>query len=206
MDIYIKPEKKIPLFECSEILLGDICHVSAPKDIYTEIKNLRLMSINSGEKKNYLISVLDIINTIKTAYPELTVINVGETDSIVIYAPKKHKKNFLLHAVKIFFVTIILFAGSATAIMSFHSDAQMPEIFKTYYKIFFGEEKETPLIIDIPYSIGLAVGIIVFYNHFAGKKISDDPTPIQVELSVYDTDVTDTLINQLSNQEDNPNE
>ena len=64
------------------------------------------------------------------------------------------------------------------------------------------EEKTNPALINIPYSIGLAVGIIVFYNHFMGKKLTDDPTPIEVEMELYDRDVTDTMVDALSQRKE----
>ena len=88
--------------------------------------------------------------------------------------------------------------GSATAIMSFHTDAQIPMVFQNYYRIFFQKESEKPLIIDIPYSIGLAFGIIIFFNHFMGKKMSEEPTPIEVEMSTYETAVNSTVIDQMT--------
>ena len=84
--------------------------------------------------------------------------------------------------------------------MSFHSDAQMSTVFENYYYIFFNEKVEHPLIIDLPYSLGLALGIIVFFNHFSGKKITEDPTPIEVEMSVYESDVTDNIIDTLNTE------
>ncbi len=54
------------------------------------------------------------------------------------------------------------------------------------------------MLIDLPYSIGLAAGIIVFFNHFSGKKLTDDPTPIEVEMSVYEKEVADNLIDTLN--------
>ena len=82
--------------------------------------------------------------------------------------------------------------------MSFHSDAQISTVFENYYYIFFNEKIENPMLIDLPYSIGLAVGIIVFFNHFSGKKLTDDPTPIEVEMSVYESEVTDNIIDTLN--------
>lgn len=84
--------------------------------------------------------------------------------------------------------------------MSFHSDAQMATVFENYYYIFFNEKVENPMIIDLPYSIGLAVGIIVFFNHFSGKKVTDDPTPIEVEMSNYESEVTDNIIDTLNTE------
>ena len=48
-------------------------------------------------------------------------------------------------------------------------------------------------IIEISYSIGLAVGILIFYNHFSNKKASKDPTPLQVEMIKYDKDIANAL-------------
>jgi stage V sporulation protein AA len=76
----------------------------------------------------------------------------------------------------------------------------MPKVFENYYKIFYGRANNNPLIIDIPYSIGLAVGIIVFFNHFMGKKITDDPTPIEVEMALYETEVNETVLDVLNTQ------
>lgn len=50
------------------------------------------------------------------------------------------------------------------------------------------------------YSLGLTTGIIVFYNHFAGKKLSSSPTPLQVEINKYEEDVDDTIVNCLESE------
>ena len=39
--------------------------------------------------------------------------------------------------------------------------------------------------IEICYAIGMPVGIIIFYNHIGKKKITQDPTPIEVEMRKY---------------------
>jgi stage V sporulation protein AA len=44
------------------------------------------------------------------------------------------------------------------------------------------------------------VGIIVFFNHFMGKKITDDPTPIEVEMALYETEVVETVLDALNTQ------
>ena len=49
-------------------------------------------------------------------------------------------------------------------------------------------------ILEVGYALGLGVGIIVFYNHFGPKKLSKDPTPIEVEMRKYETDINKALI------------
>jgi len=181
--------------------------VIATADVAEKIKQMSLLEIHQdGEKKkNYLVSVTDIIKKIKKTYPEYTVNNVGEMDTLVQYASKKSLDRPWLKWLRVAFVVFVLFIGSSTAIMSFHTDGQIPKIFENYYRIIFGVERSNPRIISIPYSIGLAVGIIVFYNHFMGKKITDDPTPIEVEMELYENDVTDTVVEVL-NQRKNARE
>jgi len=204
MDIYIKPKKKVSLSNQPEITVSDVAEVVAAKEITNKINKMKLLDVDTstGKKQNYLVSVTDIITVIKKSYPDYTVNNVGEMDTWVQYLAKKSPDKAWFKWLKIAFVVVVLFIGSSTAIMSFHTDGQMPKIFERYYSLFFGEEKTNPNIINIPYSIGLAVGIVVFYNHFMGKKITDDPTPIEVEMELYDRDVTDTMVDALSQRQE----
>ena len=49
-------------------------------------------------------------------------------------------------------------------------------------------------ILEFSYSIGLAVGIILFFNHVGGRRITKDPTPIEVEMRIYEDDVNNALV------------
>ena len=42
--------------------------------------------------------------------------------------------------------------------------------------------------------IGLALGIVVFFNHVAAKKLNTDPTPLEVEMRLYEDNISKTLI------------
>ncbi|MCL2527740.1 MAG: stage V sporulation protein AA [Defluviitaleaceae bacterium] len=207
IDIYIKPAKKATLSQQTSILIQDVAEVVAETNVAEKVKNMKLLDIDrdNEQKKSYLVSVTDIIKTIKKKYPDYTVNNVGEMDTLVQYAAKKSQDRPWLKWLRIAFVVLVLFVGSSTAIMSFHTDGQMSKIFENYYRIIYGHERTNPRIVNIPYSIGVAVGIIVFYNHFMGKKITDDPTPIEVEMELYEKDVTETIVEVL-NQRKNARE
>lgn len=204
MEIYIKPDKKIQVYKTGPVHIKDIAEIYAEKNLKKLIENIKIANIKENKNKCYIVSVIDVINSIDKALPGNTINNVGEMDTIIEFSKQKKKNKLWLYS-KLLFVALVLFAGSATAIMSFHSDAQMSTVFENYYYIFFGERIENPAVINLPYALGLAVGIIVFFNHFGNKKLTSDPTPIEVELSVYEDDVNTNIIDTLNKEKNNVN-
>ena len=51
-----------------------------------------------------------------------------------------------------------------------------------------------------PYEI--PVGILLFFNHFTSWKFSLDPTPLEVEMRLYEENVNKTLIQNEERKED----
>lgn len=200
MDIYIKTVKKASIIKKRNVTVKDIADVYAPSTLKSKVESVNVMNIKQEQQKNYLISSIDVIKAIDKQFPDCSINMVGEIDTIIQYEPETPKVNKLWLFTKIAFIVIVLFAGAATAIMSFHTDAQIPEVLENYYFMFFGEKIERPYIIEIPYSIGLAVGIIAFYNHIFKWHITDDPTPLEVEMTTYEEDVDRCEIDNLSGE------
>ena len=61
-----------------------------------------------------------------------------------------------------------------------------------------GAPKEGFSVLELSYSIGIIIGILVFFNHFGKKKSSVDPTPIEVEMRLYENDIQTTVIAEYS--------
>jgi len=201
LDIYIKPVKKISLTEVDKITINDVAEVIAATEVAQKVKQMKLMDIQiTGKKANFLVSIMDIIKVIKKSYPEYTVNNVGAQETVVQYATQKSKDIAWWKWLKIAFIALVLMVGSSTAIMSFHTDGQIPKVFENYYLIFLGQNTDRPNLILIPYAIGLALGGVVFFNQFMGKKVTDDPTPIEVEMALYETQINETVIDVLNTQ------
>ena len=83
-------------------------------------------------------------------------------------------------------------------IMAYNNDVGTIEIFEKIYNLLGISDYSRMNIIEIAYGVGLALGIIIFYNHFGRFRISDTPTPIQVEMNKYEKDEEDSLIAKLS--------
>ena len=197
MTIYIKPYKKTSVYKKNQIIIRDIAEVVAPEYMKTSIEEIKLMDIQDINKKKYIISIIDIIKAIHKKYPDVDVESVGEENSIIEYAPKENQENGIFTFMKVLCVSCILFAGGGIAIMTFHTDAALPDVLKELYEMFTGIKTDKPYWIQVPYSIGIAVGIIVFFNHFSSKKITDDPTPIEVEMDTYEDSVEDCIIDAI---------
>ena len=185
MDIYIKPMEKTQIVKRKEVFLKDIAEVYCSNQNVDDIKNI------------IVFSVPEVIRIIHQTYPNSSITNVGEMDSILEYMPQEEKKNPFWIISKVFFVSLILFVGAATTIMCFHSDTQLPLIFQNVYYIFFGENKEMPAMLSIPYSIGIGLGIIIFFNHFSKVSLTEDPTPIEIEMTTYEKETNASVIDYL---------
>ena len=205
MDIYLKLKKKVSLSGVSQITIKDVAEVVATADVAAKLEPTKVLTVDPQRRMSYLVSVTDVIKLVKKAYPDAGVSSLGETDAWVDYCPTHTHESAWLRWGKIALVSVILFVGSATAIMSFHNDAEIPKVFQGVFEMIFGYKNENPTLIEVPYSIGLALGIIVFFNHAFGRKITDDPTPIEVQMSIYDGEVSDTVIDIMERQQEGAN-
>ena len=197
MDIYIKPMEKVQMVGRKIIYLSDVAEVYAGDSCQGALEKLPVFQVPENTENMYLISVLELVQAITALYPKATVSNVGESDILLSYAPYTKKENKLILWSKILFVSAVLFCGAATTIMCFHSDTQLPLIFRNYYAMAYGENTELPKLVTIPYSIGLVVGILVFFNHFSKFALSKDPTPIEVEMTTYEKETITSTIERL---------
>ncbi len=154
---------------------------------------LKVKKIPSDRNRRYVGSVLDIIQLIADMDSSIQVENMGETDFIIDYKPKK-APNYLWAWAKTVFVSMVCFCGAAFAIMTFNNDASVTDVFREIYRLVLGQEAGDFTILELSYSIGLAAGVILFFNHFSKWKLNTDPTPLEVEMRLYEDSISKTLI------------
>lgn len=177
-----------------EVQLKDVADVYCDDSAVTNKCNaLRIKTVHLDRNKRYVESTLDVIKKLIEMDPSLTVNNVGEVDFIIDYHKPK-PPNWAWQWLKTIFVCIVCFCGASFAIMTFNNDASVADVFKEIYKLVMKEESSGFTILELSYSIGLALGIIVFFNHFAKYKINTDPTPLEVEMRLYEDNISKTLI------------
>ncbi len=193
--LYLQINRNVEVAD-RHVTIGDVASVLC-KNAATaaKVKALALLSIPDVKKKRVCVSVMEVIKRIQDAYPEVEVSNVGENDFVVDYIrEKKHSK--LLQGFLIAFVALFTFMGSVYAIMAYNNDVGTIEIFGKLYELLEAEEAQQYKLAEVMYAVGLAGGIILFYNHFGGKRFTTDPTPIEVEMDKYEKDIDDAMIDR----------
>ncbi|MDE7276697.1 MAG: stage V sporulation protein AA [Lachnospiraceae bacterium] len=191
--LYLKAEQNVEL-QSEDVYVKDIGKMTCSDEhILAKVKTIKLHHFKEEEPKRQVISILKVIAEIEKTFPNVTVENLGEIDVLVEQINvDKHKGP--VQMVKIVFVSLISFFGTAFTIMAFHNDIGINEVFTKVYEMVMGQSSDGYSILELSYSIGLAVGIITFFNHIGGRRITKDPTPIEVEMRVYETDVNKALI------------
>lgn len=202
MDVYIKPKQKAKISERKIVYIKDVAEVLSRDESTEAVKNIPVFVIKDDIRKNYALSVMDIIRCITEKFPDLTVNNVGEKDVLIEFCPKKKTENRVFKFIKIAAVSIVLFLGSATTIMSFQADGELLKIMEGYYHMFYGKTEHSPLVLEIPYCVGIAFGITVFFNHFSRSKESKDPTPIEIQMTLYDKQTLDSMLDSINEKGD----
>ena len=170
------------------------------KVVQSKCNALKVKTIRDKKGKKYVESALDVIRGLEALDPAIQVNNVGKAEYIINYKPPESPK-LLWQWAKTVFVCIVCFFGAAFAIMTFNNDASVMDVFGEVYRLITGTESPGFTVLELSYSIGLAAGIILFFNHFAKWKLSADPTPLEVEMRLYEENISKTLIENSARKE-----
>lgn len=175
-------------------MLKDIASVTcADEHLKAKIKALKVYRFREGAEMRAVISSLKLIEMIQQADKSAAVENVGELDTLIKLVKVPDKKGLLVW-LKVAFVALISFFGTAFTIMAFHNDIGIHDVFGRMYEQIMGQTSSGFTTLEVAYSLGLAIGITLFFNHVGGRRITNDPTPIEVEMRIYEKDVDETLI------------
>lgn len=182
----------------TDVTLGDIVTLECSnKAMIPKLNVLKILKIPENGRHRYVISILKIIACIHEKYPGVDIQNMGETDIIVTYEEQK-TSGAAMHIVKTIFVALLTFAGSAFAIMAFNNDASVSDLFSQMYEFVMGSKTDGFSIMEVSYSVGITIGILVFFNHFGKRRFTVDPTPLEVQMRVYENDIQTTLVENAS--------
>lgn len=191
--VYLKCERNIEV-QSEDVQMTDVGSLQCSDPVVSaKLKALKVHHFGKNGTKRCVISSLKLVELMENACPGITVQIVGEPDVLVEWiSVDKHKSG--IQWVKAALVCLVSFFGTAFTIMAYHNDVGINDVFTEVYRIVMNREPQGLNVLEVSYSLGLALGIIVFFNHVGGRRLTKDPTPIEVAMRNYEEDVDKTLI------------
>ncbi len=180
--VFVRPNEKIYLKDITQIIAEDV--------LQRQLNQLLIYSISDQDRNIIIIDVMKVIAEIAKFDASIEVQVVGPSQTIVEVIFKKKKVSLFLFVLTWF----LLFFGSMLTIMNFHEDVSMQSVHQKLYKMITGQDNEKPLLFQIPYSIGLGLGMIIFFNHVFKKRLNEEPSPLEVEMFNYQQDLDQYVI------------
>ncbi len=192
--LYLKVNKITTVHE-RDIFLKDVASLySDDPAVMAKCGAIKVKTIRVDRDRRYVEDVLAILRLINGVDPSIQVTNLGETDYIIDYR-RPRPARLLWQWIKTACVCAVCFCGAAFAIMTFNNDASVTAVFQEVYRMVLGQEWQGDIsVLELSYSVGLAAGILLFFNHFSVWKLNTDPTPLEVEMRLYEDNITKTLI------------
>lgn len=202
--IYLKADSCVEVTR-PNVTLGDLVQMECANPVVVpKLKTVKVLKFaeKPGKHSHHnnsrtVVSVLKLIECIHEQYPGMNVQNLGAQDIIVTYENQQTAGQFV-HWLKVACVVLISFAGSAFSIMAFNNDVDTSKLFDQIYELLMGKASDGFTLLEVTYSIGIVIGILVFFNHFGRKRFSVDPTPMEVEMRLYENDIQTTLVENYS--------
>ena len=180
-------------------LSGESVHISDLGKLYCKTQSVQnrcrtlpVFRFEEKDKGRRVVSALFVISLLQQDNPNLEVESIGAPETVVEQVKVSRYPGFW-QVCKIVFVCCICFFGAAFTIMAFHNDIGIREVFGQNLRAF----DRTGAAVG--YSAGNRVfdragtWHLVFFNHIGGRRITSDPTPIEVEMRKYETDVNQAL-------------
>ncbi|MGN0389953.1 MAG: stage V sporulation protein AA [Wujia sp.] len=195
--IYISLEPSI-MVTSKNVHIGDIASVFCSDPAVTHaVSKIELFTFTESEQGQMVVNAIAIIQEIQKQFKEALIQNIAGPETVVYYRnlSSTRKRQGLYKSI---FLMLLAFFGTAYSIMSYNGDVGAVDLLQDLYFMFTGMHAEngtTGYTFGIlSYCLGLFLGMLVFFNHGINHKETDDPTPLQVQMRLYERDVNDTIV------------
>ena len=178
--IYIQLQNRVKLEMGQTLHLGTAARLIAPEGAEEIV-------LPCPEQQGiWKLEAIHITHALRQAFPKEDVTLIGPDVCYVhrIKAPHRDVTRPLRTAAAF----LILCLGGALGLAWFHADVDMPRAQFSVYEALTGEEPRDPRLITIPYAVGVALGVAVFYA-LPSRKAT---TPLEVKLTEYHEDMEKT--------------
>ncbi|GER66076.1 stage V sporulation protein AA [Weizmannia acidilactici] len=188
--VYLRLRHRIRVNPGSSVLLSHIAQIIAPGHLEEILPRIPIHQITEEDRDTVVVDMMQIISCIRHYAPSAAISQIGPSEAIIEVAIKKRNLPVLFFIL----IWILLFLGSALAIINFHEDVGMQAAQEKIYYLITGIHDDTPLVFQIPYSLGLGAGMVIFFNHVFKKRFNEEPSPLEVEIFNYQQDIDQYIL------------
>lgn len=188
--IYIRMRNRVQVKQNQNVKIKHIARVIGEEETVKQVEEQSLLTVKKEDQNIIIVDLVQMIEAIRAIDSTIEIQSLGPTQTIIEVTYEKKKVSLLSFAA----VWLLLFLGAVMTIMNFHVDVSMGEVHQKLFTIITGKEDKKPLLIQIPYSIGLGLGMILFFNHFFKKRFNEEPSPLEVEMFNYQQDLDQYVI------------
>lgn len=178
--IYCQLQNRAKISIGQPLCLGDVARTTAPQ----EAGKLPLRC--PDEEGVWKIESLACAAALQKAYPNEGISMLG-ADTCYVHRVHTAQRD-PLKGLRTAAAFLIMLLGSALGLAWFHSDVDMPDAMLMVYHLITGADPADPHWITIPYIIGVALGVGVFYA-LPSRRAT---TPLEVKLTEYQEDMEKT--------------
>ncbi|WEK55634.1 MAG: stage V sporulation protein AA [Candidatus Cohnella colombiensis] len=191
--VYVRLRRRIVVKPNTVITLGQVARIVTTPALATKLNLIRLLQVTDKDGNLVLIDMLQIVQAIREAVPRIVIESFGEPHVLLEVTNSgdiKPRKWLLV------LVWLLLFFGSGMAMMNFHADVNMPAVQMRITELITGHRTEHPWLFQIPYSLGVGLGMLLFFNRLLRLRHQDEPTPLEVEMFMYQENVNHFVITE----------
>ncbi|THF78470.1 stage V sporulation protein AA [Cohnella fermenti] len=189
--VYLRLKRRIVIKQGAEVRLGDIARIVAEPELERKLAALSLLRVRPNDGDRLIVDMLHIVRCIRQAAPGVAIETYGEPHVLVEVTKSGQQKP---RKIALALAWLLLFFGSGMTIVNFHADVNMPEVQRRVVELLTGSGDRHPWLFQIPYSIGVGLGMLLFFNRLFRKRRSDEPNPLEVEMFMYQENVNHYVI------------
>lgn len=204
--LYLQIDQNVEV-DHPHVYLQDIAKLSCSNSkALNRLRVMPVINLEPAKPGRYVMAVMELVEEIRKKEPNLDITPIGEPNFIITYKTEP-VHGMIWRWAKVILVCVATFFGAAFSIMTFNNDVDLGSLFSQVYTQVTGQESTGFGILEISYSVGVGLGVLFFFNHFGRMKITDDPTPMQVQMREYEDSVNNTIIEEIDRiQAQNGNE
>ena len=188
--VYLRMKKRISVQPLGTVKLGTAARLLADPSLMEELKQLALYTHRPEDGNRVVIDVLQIVKALRETVPGVTVEAYGEPQVLIMVESAQRSPRLLM----LIGAWLLLFFGAGLAIMNFHTDVSMKEVHQRLAFLLTGRDSVHPLWFQVPYSIGIGLGMVIFFNHLFHKRMNEEPNPLELEMFMYQENINTYVI------------